>query len=939
MQLAIIKETNTPREEVHTLVLPSPAYINLCTQRTNATDGCTEIKTIAQLDKLIIATEERVTQILRAPRPNNSIPADIFLGLEESYCNLLKFYFDTIISPEYITQPRSPSATFDDTNFEQKVIVHLVESFNKFRMPRNGQSGGVGRSEPGLWRKLCNRFKIKDDQTVTFNSVTTYIQPQANPPRTSQLNPNNSPTSYSMHQVHKAKKTAEIELVPEPKSFEAHLKEILDHEPELLLHIYADKLLGSFKDAVNDHIAASTTDLHTILKMIASINALKPQIQELLLSRLFRQHVARRNVNTSLVMSIAKELVFPAEKAGEFTTQFTEFKNKFVFGYNIITKFTRDVDYFVEPAYHIIITANDVQTNLVFYSDEIQIMYKSSEYNSRQQTLTDLFKNYKTHVLEIGITEAPKNYPNWKCNNYAFDVCYIVKHRISLNPDILFNLLVLPHVTGKAKWSMSINNWFASQSARNTLLNQLNNTVNVAIYTLSRWIQLKRPTPTSERKHLLHDFIDRFLETIGHSSVYYDRRLYNPQLKTPYNAMVLPVINYLYTNSKGSINQYHAIIKCYDVYLQRLIEISSEASINVLSSYTDAKSKNIKPFYHIIFEILLCRYMGVQRPVANDDEITEFYGFINTMVSIIAENNIPFTRFAHEHMQDELIELLKHGFITEHKKLFIKYVVFKHFYRGSCDASTANGVIDYIYKTYVKDNNTDSINQLKVGKLEWLQKYITERNISCSVDDCGAFQYTHTDLSLTPTNKYILDIQDNSHHKVLGTGDINSYGALMNGLFLIIQTAIATKQDLKSLFGEGKDVVGMMHEYKTFSDKLYVILRDLSHSIYGAFKILKVTIEADDDKELTPLFKNETLAIFEALTVPPEFPTLQEGGNEYFSYQGRRYKIRKEGKRKYIMTKDGKISMSQARKEQTRYEKNKAKKMIRTSKTKMNRSK
>jgi hypothetical protein len=330
--------------------------------------------------------------------------------------------------------------------------------------------------------------------------------------------------------------------------------------------------------------------------------------------------------------------------------------------------------------------------------------------------------------------------------------------------------------------------------------------------------------------------------------------------------------------------------------------------------------------------------MGVQRPVANDDEITEFYGFIDMMVTIIAKNNIPFTRFAHEHMHDELIELLKHGFIIteENKKRFIKYVVFKHFYRGSCDASTANGVIYYIYKTYVKDNNTDSINQLKVGNPEWLQKYITEDKISCSVDDCGVFQYTHKDLSLTP-NKYILDIQDNSHHKVLGTGDINSYGALMNGLFLIIRTAIAAKQDLKSLFGAGSDVVGMMHEYKTFSDKLYVILRDLSHSIYGTFQTLKKTIEEDTKLEKT--FKDTTLDIFAKLTFPPEFPTLQEGGNEYFSYQGRRYKIRKEGKRKYIMTKDGKISLSQARKEQTRYEKNKAKKMIRTSKTKMNRSK
>ena len=938
MQVAIIDAATmaVPSPEVHTLVLRADVYTNLCTPRYTTTNICLEVKTIDGLNNLISATETTVKQILKA----QSISADIFLGLEESYCNLLKFYFDTIMSPEYITQQRSPSAPpFDDKTFETNVFNHLVESFKEFSSPRNGQLGGVGRSEPGLWRKLCNRFKIKDDQTVTFNSVTTYIQPKANPPRTSQLNPNNSPNSYSRQQVYRAKKnnakrTAEMELVakPDPKTFDQYLKEILDHEPELLLHIYADKLLGSFKDAVNKHIAASPINQDTILKMIASINALKPQIQELLLSRLFRQHVATRNVNTSLVMSIANELVTSAEKASELAPQFDEFKKKFVFGYNIITKFARDVDYFVEPAYHIVITADGVQTNLVFYSDEIQILYKSIEYKKLQPLLEDLFKNYKRHVHEIGITEAPKNYLNWKCNNYAFDVCYIVKHKILLNPDTLFDRLVLPHVRGTSKWSMSINNWFASHSAQNTLLNQLNNTVNVAIFTLSKWIQFKRPTPTSEREDLLRDFINRFQESIGHSSIYYNRRLYNPQLKTPYIDMVLPLIDNLLTNCSGSINLYHDIIKCYDVYLQRLIQISSKASINVLSSYTDANQENIKPFYYIVFEILLCRYMGVHKPTTQT-EISNFNEFIAMMVSIIAENNIPFTRFAHEHMQDELIELLKNGLITN-KKLFIKYVVFKHFYRGSCDASDEKEVIDHIFENYVSNEDINKLKgfQNKLAIPEWLKQYIT-----CSEDDCGVFQYTHTGLSLS--NKYKLDIERNSHHKVLGNEGSNSYGALMNGLFLIIQTAITRERDLKSLFGDSGDVVGMMHEYKTFSDKLYVILKDLSHSIYSTFRTLKITIE--NDKALSNAnVKQSTLAIFKALQVPPEFPPgPQEGGNEYFSYQGRRYKIRKEGKRQYIMTKDGKISLSQARKEQTRYEKNKAKKLIRTSKTKMSRNK
>jgi hypothetical protein len=836
MRVAIIKDGETPRSDVHTLLLPSSAYNNLCTPKYTTTNICLKVNTINELDELIIATEERVKQILREDRPAQE--TDIFLGLPEAYCNLQKLYFDTIISPEYIiTQQLSPSATF-----EQKVIDHLVKSFREFRMPRNGKSGGAGKSEPGLWRKLFSRFKIQADNTVTFNSVTQYTQPQANPSRTSQLNPNKSGNSYSLH-VYNAKKnnakpSVEKELVPIPKSFEAHLREILDHEPELLLHIYADKLLGSFKDAVNTYIAASPTDLHTIPKMIASINALKPQIQELLLSRLFRQHVDGRNVNTSLVMSIAKELVNSAEKSRDLDQQLSEFTKNFIYGYNIITKFTRDVEYFVEPAYHIIITT-DVKTNLVFYSDEIQILYKSSEYTERQQYLDDLFKKYKKRVLEIGITEAPKNYPNWKCNNYAFDICYIVKHGISLNPAKLFELLVQPHVEGKDNWSMSINNWFASQYARNTLLNQLNNTVNIAIYTLSRWIQIKTAQPPSAREDLLSDFISRFQETIGHSSVYYDRRLYTPQLKTPYGEMVSPFIQNLLTNCKDSINQYHAIIKCYDVFLQRLIEISSEASINVLSSYTDATPPK-KPFYYIVFEILLCRYMGVQRPEENDREITQFYAFIDMMVRIIAEKKIPFTRFAHEHMQDELIELLKTEVITDEKskKLFIKYVVFKYFYRG--EEIDENKVINSIYETYITSMRKD-INQLKGSRDKRSEpKWYTEILPQCSYNDCGAFHYTN--LSLT-SNKYILDILNNSHHRVLGTG--NSYGALMNGLFSIIKSAIDREKDLTSLFGTDSDVVGMIHEYKTFSDKLYVILRDLSHSIYGTFQTLKKTIEAD----------------------------------------------------------------------------------------------
>jgi len=296
--------------------------------------------------------------------------------------------------------------------------------------------------------------------------------------------------------------------------------------------------------------------------------------------------------------------------------------------------------------------------------------------------------------------------------------------------------------------------------------------------------------------------------------------------------------------------------------------------------------------------------MGVKRPVDHShSEFLEFYRFIDMMVEVITKNNIGLETLAHDRMQDKLIELLKRRLIPEKDiTLFLKYAVVKYFFRGEA------GVAEIIHK-HILDNLEALLESLKGSKNVFLNILLgivsdEDRQRCFTNTTCGAFMYVQNDPNIK-----VLDIKQDSRHRALYLP--YGYGNLINGIITIIHAAVEIDNDLSIILPHSRNIAQTLSEYKTFSDKLHSILTSFSHDIYTTFNGIK-SIYTDTQQNIDIISRE--------LQPPP-----QEGGKkQFYIFKGRRYKIYTQGKHTYIHTKEGKMSVSKACKEQARYEKEKA---------------
>lgn len=720
-------------------------------------------------------------------------------------------------------------------------------------------------------------------------------------------------------------------------TFDQLLTDLCDKQPELGLRLFAEKKVMDYENFLADLAVKEVTD-ETIPEILRKIHEWKESFKDLhrnplfldVLNKVFRTRAHK----LSDMADVSKVMMEPFRKVE------VEFKRKevaktvFEASLKNILNFVNVVRRVVRPTFDVIITrpveSVFMDVHISYDTESICLFFKSfrdkDSYNVEAVETT--FPGGVLSEFINGKTAPHKEYPEWKDTEGVFKVMYEYKFSTEYTNSLLSNptdSFINDHIEKcyslldnlqpppQVEYLIKINNWYGSQGHR---IYKAMTTTGTLLMTFAKSLLKFTPQLPStflmEKKQVLNEFVQAMNTQLDGNSWHSIRPAhYHVQTQVPFTDQMKLYIDYISSvistplpRPYAHVHDYHKIVVCLDDFLKQMVALYDRSHVNYRKFYFNIHRLSLH-------QILYVRYIGSIMSLQHPDkteEYTQVEDHFQFLIEHISDHDTPVLPLANATMHFEMIERYQNLYNTtqdenlkakllDNLEMFVRLFITEFYFSDESPSrrEQLSAIIFSIIHKQVK--NADS--KLNLSKTVWEQ----DPTLKGTTPIPFAFtpDYTSNDtVQLFPA----ISVYDETAY--------NSYTRLMAWVINDFYRYLDEEYTYKEFFdGIPTNFVEYMIDTKQFVDEFVGLIRDT------AFKIAYEVSELKNEGALNGLtFK--PLPLY-AIVHPRQRGA---GGAKYFALKGRRYKVRKEGRKLVIKTKNGVIPLTEAKKLQRQYLKN-----------------
>jgi hypothetical protein len=826
--------------------------------------------------------------------------------LKPVYVSFMKAYVGVLPLISFIEFSKEHDYKYNEEAIIDELVADILKQDANPQITRGGKHKGGKLPFTSWYKKL--KAKLKGGSRVApYTYMPNAPNPQRNHAQNGQLP--NSQTPVLPFNAQNDQVTS-----PRPQmnsraemSTKEQLNRILHHQPELALRLIAEKRLMDFEDFIKSLPANNFKDIYQKLQ------TWKQSFKELHQNPIFLTNMKtffgyERNLRElGAVSSPFARGLQQAQKQAQKPIKHIE--TSFISSMKHLLDFINEVNdpAAVNPSFDV-----EIHKKIKEGSGDVHISYTLNTvriFGHDMQADTDYQLNNLQKAIESGIyadkvisiqrysiydrKPAHSDYPKWR--NHMDDT-FTILYDLELAPARLDNEWNIDHhvhfcydimmkmVDTDAHYSFQIHNWCTTQCK------QIYQQMAACGHRLISLIT-KKP-----QEHFLT------LSPVN----------YNIRMPLPFSEPIQKHVQYIHNILSTPVaTQYpynlHGVLVCMDKLLLNLIHIFDRASPLHQVKYFEVNRFRL-------FQILYMRYIpGVSLLEEKGQELLTF--LLDEVLK-----DFPMTDFANDKMYDTVINRYQEMYNTTtdknlklllHNNLqtLIKTFVTDRFFYGSTESEKGT-IAEHIHES------------VKAALSEEKPLDLTSTNLNINLNNSPHLQSKKEPILYDPSSPLTLTpgltLRDTQYSPISNNGGV-CYAQHMVLLMSNYNNYLNRKVSYSDIFAGVKkeeDTARYMIDTKHFTDELLDIFKGASHDIYTTLEALKTQATGDDQW------------VRNIITIGRHPPT-QGGGNKtrkaatYFVLRGRRYKVHKEGRKHIIKTTNGIIALTEAKKLQSKYLKEK----------------
>jgi len=701
--------------------------------------------------------------------------------------------------------------------------------------------------------------------------------------------------------------------LPAGITLEMFLTKLSEEYPELALRLLAEKRVMDYENFLQT-LATKGINESSIAEILAKIHAWKESFKDLhrnpilldVLNKAFRS----RTLNLQDMGEVSRRFIQPFRTI-EFGMQQKEAaKETFEKSLTLLVNFVKVVDKGLTPTFDVTLSTSTAKKVHICYDFDSVLLFFSSAAHEQAFNIEGL-KSIETLKQPVyyryGETIPHESYRNWRDIEGNFNLLYqyeFINKKLAAEEYIntcwrVFELLATD--LSSNGHSLRIINWYGSQIQR--LYDAMNSTSSMLIAYAKSIIRLKNPrTVINERGLALHAFIQAMNEQLVGKSIFLFSEPDYEKIKTkaPFVDKMKPYIKYLgETISKPllggtpdeiiHVHDFHKIVVCLDEFLVRMVGLYDRSHPNHKRYYFNIDKVSL-------FQILYVRYIGssaslqkegAQGEYLQNEQVIEFLTFLTEKVT----KDIPMMELARASMHSIVLRKYEELYKSTTGEL-----------KSELDVNLLTFIKLFIVEFYFRDSSIDE----KITLAKNIHNNLNSEQLS--FDEIEAqIKSTKPSFAFDPSYESS-ELIDRTITSIISYTDTSydSYTKLMTWVLQDFHNYLVKDYTIQNMFDgiDPSNLVDYMLDTKEFVDEFQDILRDVS------FKVATAIGELHAHPKLGGLKFNP----------PPGYiPPAVGGSNTYFVFKGRRYKVRKEGRKLVIKTKEGIVPLVEAKKIQRQY--------------------